>query len=990
MTFRTYLLLLGILLCPTFLFCQSFEQHAVSGFPTLRHSEAKWADFNNDGYLDIIITGATATGDIFTGIFRNNGDGTFTRTGSGISAVNRASISIGDYNRDGLPDILISGINEENQRLTNLYKNTGNFSFASDEFNFENVAYGGAVLKDLNNDGLPDVVLNGWDSRNIPVFKMYKNTGHSFEEINSGITPTFLGDITVFDYNNNGRNDLLISGSTMTNTRVTRLFRNNGYFSFTNINFNFEGVDQGHLASSDLNNDGYQDIIIAGRNTSNQKVLKIYLNNMGDDTFEELNHSMPAVSPAHIATGDLNNNGFKDIIITGSDNENDITTALYTNNGDQTFSSSPNPFPDIQDGSISIGDYDNDQKPDVLIFGMSAGALAGRLYKNTSTVAPANVTPPDDLTSEPDGNSVTFNWEYSDTSVLPNDYTYDIYLGTSSGGRELFSPLADINNGQPRVAKQGNFNAINELTINNLPKGTYYWGIQAVDAAFNRSGFSTENSFTIGEEQSITFSPLDSTSYGEVDFELTAEASSGLPVTYSAVPDNIISIEDNTVTVLNAGEVTIIAEQEGDDIYFPAEAVERTLVIKKASLHATANDTSRHYGTNNPELTGTVEGLKYEDPISLELSTDATKDSDVGTYDIITSLSDPEERLRNYEVSLNNAILTIDKAPQSIEYSPVNDQHVENQLEIELSSTSGLGVLLEVEKGPATIEGNTATFTGLGNVKIIASQPGNHNYHAAEPVILAFEVFTDKEMTVSLTADKNEICKNEEVTFTAEVMNGGTNPSYQWFVNGVLITSAETSTYSTSTLRNEDYVQVIVTADNDVIVVEPHKYSSEKIISVKPIPEATITVEGYTLHATEGAHSYEWFLNGSLLEENTASINAYEEGLYKVIVHSEAGCSDTSEQVNATVTVSSLLPDSENFSVSIFPNPVTDILFIETKQQNTPVDIEIFNLQGVKVMDKKTHKGESQKTDIRHLSAGTYIITITTEDTKAAFKIVKQ
>jgi hypothetical protein len=69
---------------------------------TLTPIESQWEDFDNDGYLDMIVTGSAAR------IYRNNGNNTFTRVTGLFPDTNMLSFAIGDLNHDGFSDIYAS------------------------------------------------------------------------------------------------------------------------------------------------------------------------------------------------------------------------------------------------------------------------------------------------------------------------------------------------------------------------------------------------------------------------------------------------------------------------------------------------------------------------------------------------------------------------------------------------------------------------------------------------------------------------------------------------------------------------------------------------------------------------------------------------------------------------------------------------------------------------------------------------------------------
>jgi sugar lactone lactonase YvrE len=87
-----------------------------------------------------------------------------------------------------------------------------------------------------------------------------------------------------------------------------------------------------------------------------------------------------------------------------------------------------------------------------------------------------------------------------------------------------------------------------------------------------------------------------------------------------------------------------------------------TLTVNPAPLAVTAADATRTYGSANRTFTGTIVGIKNNDDITAVYSTAAAQASDVGTYDITPTLTDPDGRLGNYTVTIHNGTLSITPA----------------------------------------------------------------------------------------------------------------------------------------------------------------------------------------------------------------------------------------------------------------------------------------------------------------------------------------
>src|SRR5213078_4111934 len=87
-----------------------------------------------------------------------------------------------------------------------------------------------------------------------------------------------------------------------------------------------------------------------------------------------------------------------------------------------------------------------------------------------------------------------------------------------------------------------------------------------------------------------------------------------------------------------------------------------TLTVNPSHLTVTANNASRLYGDANPAFTGTISGILNGDSIQAQYSTTATAQSPAGTYPITATPSDPNGRLGNYSVTIQNGTLTVTDA----------------------------------------------------------------------------------------------------------------------------------------------------------------------------------------------------------------------------------------------------------------------------------------------------------------------------------------
>ena len=86
-------------------------------------SSAAWGDYDNDGYLDILLSGdGVPSPNPTTVLYRNNRDGTFTAVSAGLAGLSVSWAAWGDYDRDRDLDLLIMGYTGQ-AAVTHLYRN---------------------------------------------------------------------------------------------------------------------------------------------------------------------------------------------------------------------------------------------------------------------------------------------------------------------------------------------------------------------------------------------------------------------------------------------------------------------------------------------------------------------------------------------------------------------------------------------------------------------------------------------------------------------------------------------------------------------------------------------------------------------------------------------------------------------------------------------------------------------------------------------------
>ena len=319
-------------------------------------------DFDNDGYPDIYFANGASQPSLqkidpryLNRLYRNRGNGTFEdvteKAGVGGNGYD-IGVAAGDFDNDGQEDLFVTGV-----RGNTLFRNRGDGTFedVTKQSGIKSTNWSvAAAWFDYDNDGRLDLFVVDyvqWDPVAEPICgnaqkglrtychprfyaplanHLFHNKGNgSFEDVSdrtgiSSLSGKGMG-IAMGDYDGDGWPDVLIANDTMPNF----LLHNEHGARFSEVAMQTGGAlhDDGQAISSmgvdfrDLNNDGYDDIVI----TALTNETFPYFQNTGRHLFMDMTY------PSHIGTSslnvsgwgigcyDLNNDGWKDILIAGGD-----------------------------------------------------------------------------------------------------------------------------------------------------------------------------------------------------------------------------------------------------------------------------------------------------------------------------------------------------------------------------------------------------------------------------------------------------------------------------------------------------------------------------------------------------------------------------------------------------------------------------------------------------------------------------------------------
>ena len=500
-----------------------------NGLPSSASGRLIWGDVDNDGLKDAFIISGQGSGQV--GLFKNNGDGTFTKIQDGtFTGLSKSSAVFVDYDNDGDLDLIITGKTDANEETLLVYENSGEaggYAFVHNAarsaeikgvFSGDNDSAGRLIsVVDYDNDGWVDLLICGatdnnydWITETEPegwgwrwrFTAVYKNNNGSFQRktdiVDGGdFVHATKGSIHVGDVNGDGYADFLAQGySDFGLAWNAKLYINNqdGTFSISPYSSELNGNEVYESVLVDVNGDGYADIVEMSRAVGNVHIS----DGLGSFTKYSATGLMNGYGVS-ITAGDINNDGFMDIVVAGQPGNDGLltnSTKIFYNNGDNTFNAvDVAANMQARSGSVALVDIDGDGNLDYANFGYGQGwttvfaknTLAeGVIAGNTAPTLPANFA-----VQYQEGKFI-FSWDVSTDDITPaSAIRYNVYAKNEDTEMIYAYAPVDITTGKLKVG--GDIIPLihkNSCEL-NLAVANYTFGVQAVDQADMASAFAT-------------------------------------------------------------------------------------------------------------------------------------------------------------------------------------------------------------------------------------------------------------------------------------------------------------------------------------------------------------------------------------------------------------------------------------------------------------------------------------------------------------------
>jgi hypothetical protein len=409
-------------------------------------------DFDSDGKQDLA-TANNVSSDVT--ILLGDGTGDFTAAGTETIGVGPTDVAVGDFDRNGMQDLAVtrfSGIGTSGVTIL-LGDGTGNFNSAGTEGTGTNPRE--VTVADFNGDGRQDLATANFGSTNVTIL-LGDGTGNF---TSAATSPEAAGSqpfgVAAGDFDGNSKPDLTVANNGSNN--VTILLNQapsmaTGDFLAAGTSPEAAGSGPISLAVGDFNNDGKPDQAVANINSDDVTIL------LGDGTgnFTAAGAAEPAGNgPISITMGDFNGNRKQDLAV-ANQASNDVTILLGDGTGD--FTAAGTESVGAGPASVAVGDFNGNGKQDLAVANFTTvNILLGDGAGDFTAVGPetAGTAPTSVAVGDFNGNGkqdlAVANYGSTDVTILLGDGTGDFTVaGTEAAGTNPISVAVGDFNGNGR------------------------------------------------------------------------------------------------------------------------------------------------------------------------------------------------------------------------------------------------------------------------------------------------------------------------------------------------------------------------------------------------------------------------------------------------------------------------------------------------------------------------------------------------------------
>ncbi|MEL6560247.1 MAG: LamG-like jellyroll fold domain-containing protein [Bacteroidota bacterium] len=494
------------------------------------------------------------------------------------------------------------------------------------------------------------------------------------------------------------------------------------------------------------------------------------------------------------------------------------------------------------------------------------------------------------------------------------------------------------------------------------------------------------------QQQTVTFTGVEDKIFGDESFTISGSVNSNLPITFTVISGGL-SVNQNkevivppanqvSLSITAAGTAVIQASNDGDDTYAPL-LEEITINIAKADQLISITPLDKVSRVAEPFMIAATNStdlpLEYavtSGPASISGNT-ITLDGTLGTVIVEVTQAGTD----NYNpATASVSFEVVDLESQTITFNEIADTtYGAADITLTATSSSELPVSIALISGPGSLNGQTLSITGAGEITLEATQAGNDEYLAATAVR---RTFTVSEAPLTITADDASITYGDVLpAFTYQItglVNGDTEQDLNATISIVADIGeqevADAGTYPiiiTAKLPIDAPVNYQINLVNAELIIE----KADQQITIEAIEDKLVGDPDFDVIATvDSGLPLVFSLTGpATINGNTISLDG-NVGTIEVTVSQEGDINrnPASETVSFEVVVPTstgkLRADDE---LIVYPNPSADVIFI--KAGELIESVRIISLDGQIIRESKYSE---TGLDISELSNGLYVIQL--------------
>ncbi len=460
-------------------FSQTFETIDSLQIKADNIIDGQWADIDNDGSLEYVAL-LKKTDSISVNMF-SIADGVISDSVIFAKRCLSAQFEIADFTQDGLLDILLSTKSTTGNNLE-IYVNNSALAFQTEIIKIDSFYVHNLQSIDFTRNGAREILTIIKDNKGSYKIKLYAYQDEI--KVWDTLSVEFSEEISYkeflnIDIDKDGWNDLIIGGKDQDDNPVIELYENNKG-ELKRITHDLEYPALLKMSKADLNADGDFEVIHYGKIDGGAS-LYYYDNN--NAVFTKDTFGVDPDSVLQFFAADFNSDGLSDIILKS------ITTAstknqLMLNDGDMNFTLEDITLADWQD----FGDWDWDGDLDIIQFQEVGDSVKIFLLDNTTVESNSGPNNTAQSLVFPQFKAVTILWDsVEDDHTSRAAITYDLYIEKEYTDA-IVSPGFDIDYTYRTVVAHGNQNTLLSSSYYDLAVGIYEYGIQTVDNAFYAIG----------------------------------------------------------------------------------------------------------------------------------------------------------------------------------------------------------------------------------------------------------------------------------------------------------------------------------------------------------------------------------------------------------------------------------------------------------------------------------------------------------------------